>query len=151
MNPVARKNRRWRWGLLAPALLVIAGPIAGRWRPLNATERTLVGTWSSGVPGTKLQFSPDRRVDGEFYLKANRLGEPFALFVNGGTWSVAGDSIRIHRPRSVLSGIRQSGFLSFLQSLATGSHLDVLTLRVEGPDQVAIEGQSLGRLPEPGR
>ena len=151
MNSVARRDRRWRWWLLALALLITAGPMIGRWRPLTATERALVGTWSNSTPGAKLQFSLDRRVDGQFYLKADRLGEPFALFVNGGTWCVVGDSMRIHRPRSVLSDIRQSGFRSFLQGLATDSHTDVLTLRIEGPDQIAIEGQSLRRLPEPGR
>lgn len=50
MPEIPIRRRRWPLWLLAVVLLLIAGPIAWRWRPLNATERALLGTWRIAQP-----------------------------------------------------------------------------------------------------
>lgn len=61
MTETVKKRRRWPWVVLA-ALLLIGGPIAWRFRPLNAKERALVGTWKSYRE--TVTFLPDRRILG---------------------------------------------------------------------------------------
>lgn len=42
----ASLSRRHRfWGILAVGLLLVAAPLAWRYRPLNASERRLIGEW----------------------------------------------------------------------------------------------------------
>lgn len=62
MPSTTPKRRRWPWVILAGVLLLVGGPIVWQFRPLNATEKALVGVWRGGWPTvTELTFSPDRR------------------------------------------------------------------------------------------
>lgn len=45
MNETVKRRRRWPWGLAAVVLIVVGGPLAWRFRPLNQTERSIIGTW----------------------------------------------------------------------------------------------------------
>lgn len=67
MTETAPKRRHWRWVILACVLLLVGGPIAWQFRPLNATERRLVGSWSidDSVDPARTNlctFRPDRTV-----------------------------------------------------------------------------------------
>lgn len=44
MMETAKSRRRWPWGILA-VLLLVAGSIGWRFRPMNPLEHRLVGTW----------------------------------------------------------------------------------------------------------
>lgn len=58
----AKRRRRWPWVALAALVLLIVGPIAWRFRPLNADERALVGHWQGAGPATQVwEFDADRR------------------------------------------------------------------------------------------
>lgn len=49
--------------MMTALLLLVGLPIAGRFRPLNATEWRLIGTWAFVSDGTqKMHFREDRRV-----------------------------------------------------------------------------------------
>ena len=48
-----RTRRRWPWVVLATAILLIGGRVAWRFRPLNATERALVGRWGNAKAGPR--------------------------------------------------------------------------------------------------
>lgn len=51
---VPKKRRRWRWIALALLMLLVGGPIAWRFRPLNEHERQVLGKY-------EVQFSPQIR------------------------------------------------------------------------------------------
>lgn len=62
MTEIARKRRTWPWGLLAAALFIFIALAAWQYRPLNPTERQLVGTWQEiGSLESRLRYFPDRR------------------------------------------------------------------------------------------
>lgn len=65
MSEPPKKRRRWPWVILASVLLLIGAPIAWRLRPLNTTERTLLGRWKSLDGLSAFQLSPDRRFSWE--------------------------------------------------------------------------------------
>lgn len=50
MMETVKRRRRWPWLILTVVLIAIGGPLAWRYRPLNAEEKRLVGTWSSLPP-----------------------------------------------------------------------------------------------------
>ncbi len=55
-----RKRRRWLWVILGSLVLLIGGSIAWQLRPLNATERALVGRWSFVSHDESFEFRSDR-------------------------------------------------------------------------------------------
>lgn len=61
MSGTRKKRRRWPWILLAAVVLFAGPPLAWRYRPLNATERGLVGTWITPQTDEIYVFTPDRR------------------------------------------------------------------------------------------
>lgn len=56
-----RKPRRWPWGVLVVLALSVGGPIAWRFRPLNAIEKTLVGRWQLLADGSAYELDARRR------------------------------------------------------------------------------------------
>lgn len=62
MAEIAKGRRRWPWWILAVVvLLLFGGPFAWRFRPLNAAERRMLGTWvDAEFPDTRFTFRPDR-------------------------------------------------------------------------------------------
>ena len=91
MTETVKKRRRWPWVILAAVLLLVGGPIAWRLRPLNATERRLVGTWTPEDPAMTPELLP-------FTLKPDRTLFYSAL---GGTltfpgrWDATSETIEI--------------------------------------------------------
>lgn len=61
----AKRRRWWLWGVFVAGVLVVAAPVAWRYRPLNRTERQLLGTWSVNMRGRpdhyKVEFGADRQ------------------------------------------------------------------------------------------
>jgi len=61
MSETVRKRRRWPYVFIGLILLAIAVPFAWAYRPLNAAERELVGTWAKvDSPGERLNLGADR-------------------------------------------------------------------------------------------
>lgn len=44
-SSTAKKRHRWSWVILGSLVLLIGGPLAWKFRPLNQLELRLVGTW----------------------------------------------------------------------------------------------------------
>jgi len=67
MHEIVKKRRRWPWVILGSLLLLIGGAIAWQFRPsfrpLNAFELSLLGTWRS---------SDQLRIADEFVFTADR-------------------------------------------------------------------------------
>ncbi len=80
MSDTVRKRRLRLWRLILAMVLFVGGPVAWWYRPLNATEARLVGTWRS-----------DRGSEFTLYRShAYRLD-----FLNArGTWSAAESRLR---------------------------------------------------------
>lgn len=79
------RRRRWPWVLLVVVLLLIGGPTAWRFRPMNATELALVGRWTWSQQGNTCDFEANRR----YALK--RPG----VVVATGRWSASASSLRL--------------------------------------------------------
>ncbi len=88
MSGTIPKRRRWPWIILAAVLLFVGGPVAWQYRPLNATEKALVGVWRGGWPTiTELTFSPDRRYRRLIVRNQDRWP------LSGGAWHAADQQI----------------------------------------------------------
>lgn len=64
-------KRRWPWVVLAVVVLFAGPPLAWRYRPLNATERRLVGTWITPQALEVYRFTPDRRFQYTWVTQTN--------------------------------------------------------------------------------
>jgi hypothetical protein len=56
-----KRRRRWPWVVLAAVLVLVGGTIAWQNRPLNATERELVGHWRCKSRSLTCSFAANRR------------------------------------------------------------------------------------------
>jgi len=75
-----KSRRRWPWAILAVVLLLVGGPIAWRFRPLNETERRLVGTWRSKYEA-EYTFRLDHSFETAYGIR--------------GRWSVSGSMLQL--------------------------------------------------------
>jgi hypothetical protein len=129
------KLRRRHFVLLAVALL-IGAPIAWRYRPLNETERKLVGTWSFLT--SELTFNDDRTFDENF-------GEANFSLVDG-TWSATSDQIKFRTKNLDLGG---TGFRSMIANLSAGlgflSTHESTPIEFDGPDCLIFGGVEMKR------
>lgn len=82
-----RTRRRWPWVVLATAILLIGGRVAWRFRPLNATERALVGRWANTEAGPGFECGADRRF--------------FPTSAEAGEWSAREGVLSIRHPVAV--------------------------------------------------
>lgn len=91
------KRFRWPLVLLSISLIVVLIPLAWRFRPLNAVERKLVGTWRRPSVSEHPAFvvlRPDRRI------QTLSLGS----FSPAGQWSASGSDMTYALPARGLRG-----------------------------------------------
>lgn len=88
MTEIVKRRRRWPWVVLAAMLIVCGGPVAWRFRPLSAEERSVIGIWRCRVPRAPstftITFTDDRRY---LLLRGNHQSE------EEGQWSISGDRL----------------------------------------------------------
>lgn len=84
MTEIVKRRRRWPWVALVALVLLIGGPIAWRFRPLNTVERAFVGHWNDGSTNG-------------FRFDANHCcaGDGADGEVITGTWSARGSTLSI--------------------------------------------------------
>lgn len=71
MSEIVPRRRRWPYVVVLLILVVGGFPFAWRYRPLNSTERRLVGGWSSPAPDEPPQmgYKPSKMLH---FFKADR-------------------------------------------------------------------------------
>jgi hypothetical protein len=87
MTEIVPKRRRWLWLIVATAFALIGGSIVWRLRPLNATERRLLGSWS-----------PTHTAQGPFTFCEDRTfywSHPNGFVASRGTWSCSENSLEL--------------------------------------------------------
>ncbi len=89
MSGTPMKRRRWPWIMLAAVVLFASPPLAWQYRPLNATERRLVGTWITPQTDEIYVFTSDRRF-------RYSLGVRPRSTILEGSWRCSGDRIDLH-------------------------------------------------------
>ncbi len=141
MSDTVRKRRRWPWVVLA-ALLLISGPVAWQFRPLNQMELALVGKWRSA--------DPDRKLHVEIQLAANRR---YRTMVRGdetgtgtGPWTARGNTLYLGQDVSFWGETGMPWRMRFQDCLGTLFTVETVDLRVDGPDRVWLEGYEFVRV-----
>ncbi len=130
MTETGTKRRRWPWAVLATALVIVGGPIAYRFRPLNAAERALVGRWTDngGEFATIFQLNPDRTMVEDETVAS---------------WSASGTALYLYTPLEATEGMhwraRVSHYLSNFLSPRT-------EIRWDGPDCFYVKGETRGEI-----
>jgi hypothetical protein len=130
------KIRRRHLVLLAVVLL-IGAPIAWRYRPLNETERKLIGFWRDpnvlNVSAISLfHLTEDRRVDAAYGVR--------------GSWSASRNQITVRFPRYATTGSSLSMVINnSLASIGLRTVTETLTVEFPAPHQVTIGGKTYVR------
>lgn len=127
-----KKRRRWPWVALAFVLCLVGGPLAWQLRPLNATERALVGTWDCDKrtmdEGT-LTFTSNRR----YTQQMGRLVIP-------GSWRVVDGALVLRSDPVPPPTTVWSRLLSRLSPFVERWH-GQLRIRFDGPDRFEYDRQ----------
>ena len=132
MSTVGRR-RRWPWVVLAAVLVLVGGPLAWRFRPLNATEKRLVGRWQSTfVDGSIYEFRPDRRWK-------------HSLFGERGSWTAANGEISFRLDPSS-PPLTVQPWLGRLKTFITRLDPSRVTIILDGPDLLLMNRDRLVRL-----
>jgi len=161
MSATAKRRRRWPWIVLAAVLLVVGGPIAWRFRPLNATERALVGRWKCVDDVSVFELSADRRfhwksVDSDFIngLSATHRAEPLLfhlvdsrLLTMQGHWSATKSSLSF-RDDIDLDNFSFLPWLSRMRAYAVVTAPSTAEVRWHGPDRLEVCGHEFARVQE---
>lgn len=97
MPDTSRTHRRRRqWLVAAMAMAVVALPALWQYRPLNSTERSLVGIWSLGND-VQMTFTEQRRfVEPMFVTFSSESGDhryPLPGLDSEGRWSASGGEL----------------------------------------------------------
>ncbi len=79
----AKRRRWWLWGVLVAGALVVAAPVAWRYRPLNRTERQLLGTWSVTTRDRPDHYKVEFGADRQYICQLNARLLPSPLPPNG--------------------------------------------------------------------
>lgn len=135
MTETVKRRRRWPWGVFATILLLIVGAVGWAFRPLNATEKALIGRWrmtDAAVDGAA-ESRPDRR--------CQLRGFP------AGTWRTSGTRlfIRFPLPLNDLAGRPWSQRVGrYLEALLSEASSEVTW---DGPDKFGWGGNEFVRIP----
>lgn len=127
-------QHRWKWGLaIAMLVLLVGAPLAWRFRPLNSTERQLVGIWttpSAGEQPSYMILGADRRMThgSGLYDPARRHGGLTREM--DGTWEASGGAMYGTWKRDLPTRLRD-----FWQGVSHTFHNSV---RMEGTDVLKI-------------
>jgi len=98
MSESVKKRRRWPWAILVAVLLLFSGPVAWSFRPLNATERALIGTWRlNAYNGTSSSHRRCFRADRTFEEIVCSNGQ---TSTTTGSWTASPESIRVFNLRN---------------------------------------------------
>ncbi len=125
-----KKRRRWPWVVLVTTLVIVGGPLAYRFRPLNAAERALVGRWTDngGEFATIFQLNPDRTMVEDETV---------------GSWSASGTALYLHTPLEATEGLHWRARVSLYLSNIFSPRIDI---RWDGPDRFYIKGATRGEI-----
>lgn len=153
MSETVTRRRRWPWVVLAVLLLLVAGPLAWKYRPLNATERKLVGVWAvASKPEQKIRFSPSRRIGNNMHsttsLATGVETTEFGDFQDFGTWAASSDGVRFDPDPEFMPPQPWSERVQVVFLRLFGIEDDRLPIRFDGKDHLVFEGDVLMRVPE---
>lgn len=112
MTERSKRRRRWPWIGLAVVLLCVSGSLAWRYRPLNRTERALLGKWRpdefsrTANPADRITLTADRR----FVWRMDDSGTAIRVPFTYGCWSASNQGLFFKldspKPSSVADRIR---------------------------------------------
>ena len=135
-----KKRRLWPYIAVALLLLFVGGPLAWLFRPLNATERKLVGTWLFVSDGTqRMQFRADRRLA---YSNGQDPVEDIA------TWTAAEDGLRLRIFADDVRIAKLGWYARLMASLERFRPRPPSALRFHDADRALIYGIECRRLIE---
>lgn len=134
-----KRRRRWPWILLAIGLLLVGGPFALQLRPLNPTERALVGTWSEPAHGIRYRLTADRQVEMSNLSQA---------WTSTGQWSASGDSLSLSPGTSAHIVAKRPWYLNLPFSLLRPFARRTYPLRLDGRDRIWLGGVEFVRVPD---
>jgi len=152
MSESKRPRRWWPYVVLVMGLGLLGAPLAWKCRPLNETERQLVGSWAGLTDRSDvMRFRSDRRFDMTAMLetaKPDGTTDVLHALVDGGTWTASSCEIHL-RISQFAEDASWHERLSGMVDALWGSGRESASLQVETSDQVTIGGNSYVRIPDP--
>lgn len=141
MSKTPGKRSHWPWWILLATIAVMAAPVAWRYRPLNATERLLVGTWLD-KDDVRTTFSEQRRfVEPLCIAISSGSGDhriPMDGFTSEGAWSASGGQLTMQSDPYEPDGPLHSRVAEYVLRWIGRDNKVVQPLRFDGDDQVWI-------------
>lgn len=153
MSETVTRRRRWPWVVLAMVVLLVAGPLAWKYRPLNATERKLVGVWALvSQPEQKIRFSPSRRIGNNMHsttsLATGVETTEFGDFQDFGSWAASSRGVRVDLDPELMPPQPWFERVQFVFLRLFGIEEDGFPITFDGEDHLVFEGDVLMRVPE---
>ena len=153
MSETVTRRRRWPWVVLAVVVLLVAGPLAWKYRPLNATERKLVGVWAvASKPEQKIRFSPSRRIGNNMHsttsLATGVETTEFGDFEDFGSWAASSRGVRVDLDPELMPPQPWFERVQFVFLHLFGIEDDGFPITFDGEDHLVFEGDVLMRVPE---
>jgi len=150
MTETGRRRRRWPWVVLAVVLLLVGGPIAWRFRPLNATERKLVGIWASASsPVQKMRFTAARGFGNNLQNTASLdSGKecPSSHFTDFGTWTADSTEVTLDVQPIQPGPLDERVLIWFMR--AFGFARAKIPITFEDADHLSFDDEPFVRVPE---
>ena len=140
MSEAFKKRRRWRWVMAATILLLLVAVFGWRYRPLNSTERTLIGVWQEPEGLGEFRFESNRR----FVSSSNRNKEPDMT----GGWSASPGMLALGSDVS-LRNLTGLAWGTAVKVYFKAKSPDPVEIRMDGPDRFWLDGHEFVRVPSP--
>lgn len=153
MSETVTRRRRWPWVVLAVLLLLVAGPLAWKYRPLNATERKLVGAWAPvSEPNNRVRFMATHRVGrnsrSRVLLPTGGVEDDIRHFEEFASWTANSNELRLTLDTEFTGSVSLPFRIQFMCYRLLGLTAETTPISFEDENRLVVGRQVYVRVAE---